>query len=221
MFVSAVLLLLLGVVIGGGEAHNNTHPLYPHLLQPTNVTCVTTADCMAHYNNSWCHRGQLCRNGRCHRLPEHPCPHTERCDAKNKTCVPKACRSARDCDDHIFCNGAELCINATCRVGHETDCSRGFCDERTHRCHIPRNLAPQNAQTVQQLYKSSSSSYSVYEGRVVVATSNSVPYRALNTTEAPTSSSTLSDGAQIAIICAASVVFAAILILLIIALVSR
>ena len=220
MFVSAVLLLLLGVVIGGGEAHNNTHPLYPHLLQPTNVTCVTTADCMAHYNNSWCHRGQLCRNGRCHRLPEHPCPHTERCDAKNKTCVPKACRSARDCDDHIFCNGAELCINATCRVGHETDCSRGFCDERTHRCHIPRNLAPQNAQTVQQLYKSSSS-YSVYEGQVVVVATNSVPYRALNTTEAPTSSSTLSDGAQIAIICAASVVFAAILILLIIALVSR
>ena len=84
---------------------------------------------------------------------------------------------------------------------------------------MPQVLATQNAQIVQQFYKSSRV---VYDRFTPMQTQSH--FGALNTTAAPTApttSTTLSQGAQVAIIVAASVVFATILVLLIIALVSR
>jgi hypothetical protein len=54
--------------------------------------------------------------------------------------VPK-CSSDAECDDGLYCNGAEKCINNTCQKGTPVDCSslsdqcnNGVCDETTDSC---------------------------------------------------------------------------------------
>jgi len=54
--------------------------------------------------------------------------------------VPK-CSSDAECDDGLYCNGAEKCVNSVCKSGIQLDCSdlndqcnNGVCDETTDSC---------------------------------------------------------------------------------------
>lgn len=43
------------------------------------------------------------------------------------------CESNADCDDGVFCNGAEACVNNQCQAG-STPCTGQFCDEANDAC---------------------------------------------------------------------------------------
>ncbi len=51
------------------------------------------------------------------------------------------CKSDADCDDGLFCNGQETCVDGFCQAGQAVDCSYlddqcnvGFCDEENDKC---------------------------------------------------------------------------------------
>ena len=129
------LLLALAVL---SLARSATLPLYPHVLVPTNRTCDTTAQCIGGQN--WCHTGQTCLRGRCHLVPNYPCPYFQHCNARARQCVPRLCRRFSDCDDGLFCNGVEQCVNATCTSDFAHDCTGGTCSEERKTCSLPLEL---------------------------------------------------------------------------------
>jgi len=71
------------------------------------------------------------------------CPAGEQCDPADGICkVPPECTVDADCDDSMFCNGAETCDTATgtCLPGTPPDCDDGVdctvdtCDEVNDTC---------------------------------------------------------------------------------------
>jgi hypothetical protein len=52
----------------------------------------------------------------------------------------KPCKSNSDCDDHLFCNGQEVCVSGICKKGiplkcdGNNSCNESFCDEKTKSC---------------------------------------------------------------------------------------
>ncbi|MCO6437686.1 MAG: calcium-binding protein [Phycisphaerae bacterium] len=50
------------------------------------------------------------------------CPEGQGCDVEVGACVEAECRTDADCDDGIFCNGAETCAEFSC-VAEEDPCS--------------------------------------------------------------------------------------------------
>ena len=54
--------------------------------------------------------------------------------------VPDECSSDMDCDDHVFCNGAERCVDGRCTDGDPVECPEGdechmgYCDEARRSC---------------------------------------------------------------------------------------
>jgi hypothetical protein len=48
-------------------------------------------------------------------------------------CPPCSCISDPDCDDGLFCNGAEYCLGSTCRPGLDP-CPYGLCNESLDQC---------------------------------------------------------------------------------------
>jgi hypothetical protein len=86
--------------------------VHPHILQPTRHTCSKTNDCLALFNHSWCHSGFTCFKEICYRLPDYPCDHTQLCHEEERRCASQPCLKRSDCDDHLFCNGAEQCVNS-------------------------------------------------------------------------------------------------------------
>ncbi len=65
-------------------------------------------------------------------------------DATTDVAAP-GCSSNADCDDGLFCNGAETCVDGVCTVGTAPDCADAvectldLCDEETDTC---VNVAP-------------------------------------------------------------------------------
>lgn len=53
---------------------------------------------------------------------------------------PPPCNSNADCDDGLFCNGAEVCVNSTCQAGTAPDCADSLactedrCSEELRLC---------------------------------------------------------------------------------------
>ncbi len=129
---SLLLLLLLAHTAGASGIHKA-------FLTQTNVSCASNADCFAHYNNAWCHRGLVCLHSRCWAVPNFPCPRTEFCDEREKQCVPRVCRDWRDCDDGVYCNGQELCVAHRCVPDPNFDCTQSgyMCNEAQRRCTQP------------------------------------------------------------------------------------
>ncbi len=66
------------------------------------------------------------------------CPSAEICDSETGECVPIRCESDEECDDGVFCNGAETCENlpgleADCLLGTDP-CPDSECIEETMSC---------------------------------------------------------------------------------------
>ena len=129
-----IILLFFCLVFG-------SQPLHPFLSQATNIQCDTTDDCLAYYGNDWCHQNTVCVSERCHLIPFYRCQQGELCLAEEKQCVVKPCSTHGDCDDGVFCNGVERCVNSQCVKDERFDCSHGVCSELDHSCHTPLILA--------------------------------------------------------------------------------
>lgn len=138
-----MILLVVSVLLLAARATR----VYPHALRDTGVPCHDTAECLALYNNSWCRSGQTCLKGSCHTLPDYPCSHVQECDEAQKRCVSLACKSWRDCDDDVFCNGVEKCVAGVCVVEYREECARGMCNERDKSCSMPLSLRTTAAPT--------------------------------------------------------------------------
>ena len=61
-----------------------------------------------------------------------PCPGLL-CNVSTQTCVE--CLTDAECDDGIFCNGQERCVNGVCVPG-VPPCDAGSCDEATDSCPV-------------------------------------------------------------------------------------
>jgi hypothetical protein len=95
-----------------------------------------------------CDDGQLCTTDSCAPLTgcdnaAVECPAGEQCDPADGICkAPPGCTVDADCDDTLFCNGAETCDTATgtCQPGTPPDCDDGVgctvdtCDETSDTC---------------------------------------------------------------------------------------
>lgn len=96
--------------------------------------CETDADCM---NDVFCDGAELCVDGIC--LPGiRPCVEDEICVEDKDECVtpepPPDCWTDGDCDDRVFCNGPEKCIEGEC-VSGEIPCEvADICIEDAEQC---------------------------------------------------------------------------------------
>jgi len=64
-----------------------------------------------------------------------PCSANQTCDEENDSCTATLnCTTDADCDDGLFCNGAETCVAGECQVG-DAPCATGqSCDEASDEC---------------------------------------------------------------------------------------
>ena len=68
-----------------------------------------------------------------------PCP-PELCDEDNDVCWE--CLEDAECNDGLFCNGEESCVNHSCQPGTDP-CPGQMCDEKTDQClPLPPPVAP-------------------------------------------------------------------------------
>lgn len=118
------------------------------------TSCVDDADCAGEDDGLFCTGDPVCdtATGACG-LSGSPCAAGEVCDEDNDACVEclvdadcaagetcdtnsftcftaTACNSNGDCDDGLFCNGAEVCTNGVCQAGDDPcaagqDCAEG------------------------------------------------------------------------------------------------
>jgi hypothetical protein len=78
--------------------------------------------------------------GECVHTPDDDlCSAAETCDVENG-CVAKVCQGDSDCDDGLWCNGAETCSQEKCTPGtvvscdDDIDCTVDACDEESDAC---------------------------------------------------------------------------------------
>lgn len=226
-------LLALLLLVGAALSSPDGAAAYPHVLVPTNRSCSVAADCLA-ATHSWCDAGQACLRQRCHLVPNYPCPYFQRCDAEARRCVPRACTRQRDCDDGLFCNGEEACVNHTCTSDFAHDCTGGTCSEQARTCSLPLELQLKRRQVARTIYQHGLAGYIAMRSAAVgaIASAGSAALSTSDTwrkehafatpTEAPTAAPTgLSNNAVVAIVCSVVVVALVVFILLIIALISR
>lgn len=189
--------------------------VYPHVLQPMHTPCNETNDCLSLYNFTWCHSGLTCLHSFCYRLPAYPCDHTEQCQEEEHQCIKKSCHKRSDCDDGLFCNGAEQCVAHRCMPDYRTGCFHGICNEDSKTCTTPISLKMERASFNQRMYLTKSANRERNETQSLSLVNNySSHVKDHGTSELNTS-------VNFAIICAVSVVAVVILILLIIAIVGR
>lgn len=114
-----------------------------HASIATDIQCSETSQCIAMYNYSWCESDLTCIEGYCHHIRDTPC-HSQRqtCDEENRVCIDKLCQSNAECDDGVYCNGKEKCLNGTCMPDKKgSPCRGGICNETAHTCIRPDRLA--------------------------------------------------------------------------------
>lgn len=77
-----------------------------------------------------CGEGLTCRGARC--VPADP---PEDGGLERDAGVPPPCSTSADCDDGVFCNGVETCVDGACIPGDRPDCAdRYACTE--DRCEV-------------------------------------------------------------------------------------
>lgn len=120
----------------------------------TEDTCNTqTANCVFVPNDTSCDDGDLCTIDTCD--PDFGCNNEAvtcavlfLCNPTTGVCEPEeACKTNEDCDDGLFCNGAETCdVLTRCQLGtpptcdDTIPCTDDTCDPITDACaHTPNN----------------------------------------------------------------------------------
>lgn len=177
--------------------------VHPHILQPTTFACSKTSDCLALFNHTWCHSGLTCFKEICYRLPGYPCDHTQICHEVEHRCVSQPCLKRSDCDDHLFCNGVEQCVNSFCMPDYHFSCFYGLCSEENKTCTVPNALKTHTTSlTNQRIYSHETDTFTMRN-------------------HSHDDGGGINTSVNFAIICAASVVGVVVLILLIIAIVSK
>ena len=110
----------------------------------TDIPCLDTPQCLSIVGDAWCQSGLVCVSGFCHRVPDAPChAQTQTCDEANRKCISKSCLASEDCNDGLFCNGHEKCVNQTCEIDPKSKppCKHGLCNETERKCMRPVRLA--------------------------------------------------------------------------------
>ncbi len=104
---------------------------------PADEGCQSNADCD---DGVFCNGEEVCQpDGTCAAgTPcETPtCPDCV-CNETLKLCtmIPP-CTGDGDCDDGLFCNGPETCVNGGCVDGEPVDCGEDACDEEIDACEV-------------------------------------------------------------------------------------
>lgn len=132
-----ILFLFIAIVY----TQNDDQLLYPYTLINTDISCEKNIDCFNHFNHSWCASGLLCIHHFCRVIPEFPCRATQTCDDDTRSCLDVACTEDSECDNHIFCDGVEVCQTNVCVMDDsQPSCFYlgGKCDEDARHCHLPR-----------------------------------------------------------------------------------
>lgn len=106
------------------------------------VECLNDDDCE---DDSFCNGAETCVDGVC-QDGTPPCP-PEFCDEVDDVCaeVPAPapitqCEDDTDCDDNLFCNGTEVCVDGICQDG-APPCTEDLCDEDNDVCQEPSGPA--------------------------------------------------------------------------------
>ena len=98
---------------------------------PTSQTCRVDSDCSD--QGHWCRSGQYCLNRRCYRLNTYPCKPSQFCMEREKQCVDSLpCVRNEDCDNGLYCDGAEQCFGGKCRNNYRFFCV--VCSEVNKTC---------------------------------------------------------------------------------------
>lgn len=114
----------------------------------TDTKCKTTEDCqklVGGFNGPWCASTIVCVSGFCNKILRNPCIRgAEYCDERKQQCISYPCKSSDRCNDNIYCNGEEICIDNKCTITDESviileDCTKklGMCDEKSKSCIYP------------------------------------------------------------------------------------
>jgi len=105
------------------------------------VFCNTDKDCD---DGLYCNGQEICFHARSNvegkivpvancRDGSEPCP-PGFCDEDNNACLD--CLDDADCNDGLFCNGEESCVNGSCQPGMDP-CPGQVCDEESDQCLVP------------------------------------------------------------------------------------
>lgn len=106
----------------------------PRKTIATTIGCRDTQQCQSLSNGSWCQPNLVCIDSFCHQVVDTPCfSRTQLCDEDNRRCVAKPCAVDADCDDGIYCNGKEKCIEFVCRITNKLPCP-GHCNTTLDQC---------------------------------------------------------------------------------------
>jgi len=92
--------------------------------------------------DSDCNDGDACTIDAC---KDGVCLHTNSTCTNPDPCLVGVCNtitecsfSSKICNDDLFCNGVENCINGECTIG-DTPCGTGVCNEETDSCLVSGN----------------------------------------------------------------------------------
>eukprot|EP00899_Mesostigma_viride_P025511 jgi/Mesvir1/6144/Mv00845-RA.1 len=89
------------------------------------------------------------------------------CNAVTDSCAPPQCSMDSDCDNGVFCDGRERCVDETCRGADSVPCNNGVCSEDLDAC-LPQMEAGRRAVSVGQVL--TVGTVNGYQTPVVVAT---------------------------------------------------
>lgn len=144
-----------------GNGLNRPVRIHGQLLQATEQACSSTQQCIG--EAPFCRNGSVCLHRQCWRLPDFPCVRPDWCDERQRRCIVKHCESWSDCDDGVFCNGEELCVQGRCLLNPGSDCmSNGdLCNEHKQQCTRARSTLDARQRLAQAALDFESFSYSV------------------------------------------------------------
>jgi len=106
---------------------------------PPPPECTVDADCD---DGVFCNGAETCDGSGTCQSGAAPCAAGDTCDETANVCVapppPPECTVDADCDDGVFCNGAETCDGSgTCQSGAAPCAAGDTCDETANVCVAP------------------------------------------------------------------------------------
>lgn len=101
----------------------------------TCVQCLNDSHCN---DGIFCNGREICFNSICMPGPR-PCSSDTLCSEETTTCEsiapPPECLTDDDCDDGLYCNGAERCREGVCESGNPACSDSLTCDEQEQQCY--------------------------------------------------------------------------------------